>query len=176
MWPTGGMRPLTCGGRATGTLRHIEASATALLNRFATCLHSQQHPTAGRRSLSSRLDRVRKEQDVQRKSTAADAPAEQRRRKPDEVSLAVKVQRKGFLEEPLLPGDCAMLRCGNGAVAALADLCWLPAASRLAQVPVVQQSRLMLLWRGAGAVLTSPGQLLQPCRPNRGWLSDAELT
>ena len=115
-----------------------------------TCLHSQQHPTAGRLSPSRRLDRVRKEQDVQRNSTAADAPAQQRWGEPDKVSLAVKVQCKGVLEVLLLPGDCAILRCGSGAAPALAVLCWLPAASRLAQVPVVQQSRLMLLWQGAG--------------------------
>eukprot|EP00891_Asterochloris_glomerata_P004598 jgi/Astpho2/4598/Aster-x1220 len=79
------------------------------------------------------LDEVRKEEDVQRESMAADALAQQRRRKPDKVSLAVKVQRKGVLEEPLLPGDCAPLRCGSGAAAALANLCWLAAASGLAQ-------------------------------------------
>ena len=112
---------------------------------------------------------MRKEQDVQRNSTAADALAQQRRREPDKVSLAVKMQRKGALEKSLLPGDCATLRCGSGAATTLTVLCWLPAASRLAQVPAVQQSRLMLLWQGAGAVLSAGlilRRLLQRYRPN----------
>ena len=109
-----------------------KTSATALLSGCTTYLHSQQHSTAGRRSLSSRVDRVSKDQDVQQNSIVSDALAQQRRREPDEVSLAVRVQGKGALEESVLPGDCATLRCGSGAAAGLADLCWLPAANRLA--------------------------------------------